>query len=406
MKIMQINVVYPNGSTGSIVNDIHYQLLDNGYKSIVCFGRGNNVKTENVYKIAPELIMKAQSLCSKVTGYAYGGCYYSTKSLLNIIKKEKPDVVHLHCINGYIVNIFKLLEYLKINNIPTVLTLHAEFMYTAGCGHALNCEKWKTGCGHCPQKGMGRPSSKIFDRSADEWRLMESSFKGFDNLIITSVSGWLHNRAKQSPFFINKELKIVFNGIDTKNIFKPTDFSNLKDKYSISDEKIILHVTANFNDPIKGGEHVLEIAERLKNENILIIIVGYNGNKNRLPENVIVVPKTNNQTTLAAFYSMADITLLTSVKETYSMICAESLACGTPVVGFKAGAPETIAIKEYSEFVRQGDIKLLAKTIIKNLYNKEKYGNEVSGKAALIYSKLKMYDEYLNIYQMLLRGTD
>ncbi|MDF2522783.1 MAG: hypothetical protein K0R31_424, partial [Clostridiales bacterium] len=135
MKIIQINAVYPIGSTGKIVHDIHTHLLENGYESVVCYGRGKVLDEQYVYKIAPELIMKMQSLWSKITGYAYAGCYISTKNLINIIKSERPDIVHLHCINSYTVNIYKLLDFLKVNNIPTVLTLHAEFMHTAGCGY-------------------------------------------------------------------------------------------------------------------------------------------------------------------------------------------------------------------------------------------------------------------------------
>lgn len=403
MRIMQVNVVYPKGSTGKIVKDIHKQLLENNHESIVCYGRGDNVSEIKAYKIAPEFIMKLQSLRAKITGYAYAGCYYSTYNLMNLIKNERPDVVHLHCINGYMVNIFKLMEYLKRNNIPTVLTLHAEFMYTAGCGHALDCGKWKIGCGNCPQKGAGRPASKIFDRSTEEWKLMYRAFDGFNKIIVTSVSSWLHDRAKQSPFFLDKTMKVVLNGIDTNNIFKPTGFTELKKRYRLQDEKIILHVTANFKDPIKGGKHVIEIAERLKDERIKIFIVGFSGDDSKLPSNITAITKVGDQRELAAFYSMADLTLLTSVKETFSMICAESLACGTPIVGFKAGAPEAISIKRYSEFVNQGDMDALEYSIRKWINRKQELGEDIYNEARRKYAKERMYEEYLYIYRGLIQ---
>lgn len=403
MKIIQINAVYPIGSTGKIVHDIHTQLLENGYESVVCFGRGNTLNEQYVYKIAPELIMKMQSLWSKITGYAYAGCYISTKNLINIIKKEKPDIVHLHCINSYTVNIYKLLNFLKVNNIPTVLTLHAEFMHTAGCGHALECEKWKTGCGKCPQAGNGRPSSKIFDRSADEWRLMSKAFDGYNNLIIVPVSGWLLDRAKQSPFLKEKEFVVVTNGLDTVNTFRPTDYSVIKKTHKLKNEKVILHVTSNFLSPIKGGNYVLQIANRLLNDNVKVIIVGYNSHISKLPKNVIPVKHTENQAELAIYYSMADLTLLTSKKETFSMICAESLACGTPVVGFEAGAPETISLGEYSEFTRQGDIDALETLVRKWLNKKRKYGDAISLVASKVYSKTLMCEKYIKLYQRCLK---
>lgn len=405
MKIMQINVVYPNGSTGKIVKDIHDELIKINHESLVCFGRGAEVREENIFKIAPEFIMKAQSFRAKTTGYTYGGCLFSTRNLINIIKNENPDVIHIHCINGYMVNIYKLLNYLKNNRIATVLTLHAEFMYTAGCGHSLNCEKWKTGCGDCPQrKNGGRPASRIFDRSASEWKAMKKSFEGFDNLVITSVSEWLNKRAKESPFFKDKELKVVLNGVDTENVFIPSEFKKLKEELSLKDEKIVLHITANFKDPLKGGRYVIEMAKKLENYNIKFIIVGPNSKIDNLPDNIIVLPKTENQKKLAELYSMADITLLTSLRETFSMVTAESLSCGTPVVGFKAGGPESIALMEYSVFVDQGNLDMLEQAIIENLDMKNKFSDRIVKAAKSKYSKEQMFNQYFNIYNNLLEG--
>lgn len=399
MRVLQINVVYPNGSTGNIVRDIHDELIRNNHESLICYGRGAEISEQNVYKIAPEIIMKAQSIRAKFTGYTYGGCIISTKNLLNVIRREKPDIVHIHCINGYMVNIYKILNYLKNNGIATVLTLHAEFMYTAGCGHALDCEKWKYGCGKCPQrKNGGRPSSRVFDRSANEWQSMKKSFEGFDNLVITSVSKWLNNRAKESPFFKGNKLKVVLNGVDTTNTFFPSEFGDIKEELSLKDEKIILHVTANFKDPIKGGNYVIEIAKRLEKYNVKFIIVGLNSKINNLPHNIIALPNTKNQKRLAELYSMADITLLTSLRETFSMVSAESLSCGTPVVGFKAGGPESIALTEYSEFVTHGDLDLLENSILFWIDKKTIYKNEIHKKARVSYSRENMCKEYLDIY--------
>lgn len=399
MKIMQINVVYPNGSTGKIVKDIHDELIKKNHESLVCFGRGAEAREKNIYKIAPEFIMKAQSFRAKATGYTYGGCLYSTRNLINIIRNETPDVVHLHCVNGYMVNVYELLNYLKNNRISTVLTLHAEFMYTAGCGHALDCEKWKNGCGECPQrKNGGRPASRVFDRSANEWQLMKKSFEGFDNLVVTSVSEWLNNRAKESPFFKKNRLKVVLNGVDNTNTFTPSEFGDLKEELSLKDEKIILHVTANFKDPIKGGNYVLEIAKRFEKYNMKFIIVGLNSKIDNLPKNIIVLPKTKNQKRLAELYSMADITLLTSVRETFSMVTAESLSCGTPVIGFKAGGPESIALSQYSEFVTYGDLDSLENSILHWIDKKAFHKNEIYKIARDRYSRENMCKEYLDIY--------
>ena len=146
MKVLQINVVYNTGSTGKIMCDIRTVLEEVEIESVICYGRGPSVQEPNVYKTCPELYSKMNNLASRLTGLMYGGCLFSTSRLLSVIRKEKPDVVHLHCLNGYFVNIYRLIAWLNKNRIKTVLTLHAEFMHTANCAHAFDCEKWKILC--------------------------------------------------------------------------------------------------------------------------------------------------------------------------------------------------------------------------------------------------------------------
>ncbi|MEG2286171.1 MAG: glycosyltransferase, partial [Eubacterium sp.] len=302
MKILQINVVYKKGSTGKIVDDLHTSLIEDGHQSYVYYGRGKRSSEKNVVKIAPEIIMKLQSLRSRITGYAYSGCFFSTRKLIRMILECQPDVVHLQCMNGFFVNIYKLLDFLKRQNIPTTLTLHAEFMYTAGCGHAFDCEKWKTGCFNCPQLNQGRPKSWFFDRSAQDWKMMKDAFENFNNLMICPVSGWLENRAKQSPFLKDKLFQVVENGLDS-TLFHYYSNNELRKKLSLKkDVKVILHVTPDFNSPIKGGQYVIELANRVKNQkNLVIVIVGLK-NTLALPENCIAIEHTNDQKELAKYY--------------------------------------------------------------------------------------------------------
>lgn len=398
MKILQINCVFPLGSTGKIVNDIHNELMKNGYESVVCYGNGSIINDKNIYKISNIFLQKINALISRISGYMYGGCFFATKKIINIIKKEKPDVVHLHCLNGHIVNIYKLLEWLKINNIKTVLTLHAEFMYTANCGHALECEKWKKGCGNCPRLKK-ETKSMFLDRTHESWEKMYNAFKDFSNLTIVSVSPWLMNRAKESPMLMDKRHITILNGIDT-NIFKHYETDDLKNNMGLESKKIIFHATANFSDDvnnIKGGYYVLELAKMLKDENVQILVAGKCEPNIKVPSNVTLLGEVQDQKLLAKYYSMADVTLITSKRETFSMVTAESLCCGTPVVGFKAGAPEQIAIKEYSSFVEHGNMNELYKEVLKFLNIKKNI--ELEKKAKDKYSKENMINKYIEIYK-------
>lgn len=404
MKVLQVNSVYPLWSTGKITHDIHTVLLQKQHQSIVCYGRGPLIEADGIYKICTERLSRINRAWTRISGIMYGGHLHSTCKLIRIIEKEKPDVVHLQCINNAFVNIYRLITYLNKHKIKTVLTLHAEFMYTANCGHALECERWKTGCGKCPRLKPETRSLGI-DATAYSWYRMKKAFQGFDeNLIVVSVSPWLKDRAAQSPILLGKMHEVVYNGLDTK-VFHYWGETGIRQQLGISEhEKMIFHVTPNFTgnpQNLKGGIYVIELAKKMPN--VKFVVAGPTfGPKPEVPDNMIVLGSVEDSTYLSLLYSAADITLLTSKKETFSMVCAESLSCGTPVVGFKAGAPEQISLSEYSEFVEHGDMGALQSTV-ENFLNMKFDRQEISHAACATYAKEVMTENYLRIYQQLHR---
>ena len=400
MKILQVNCVYGNGSTGKIVRDIHHGLLNSGFESVVCYGRGIKSEEAHTVKTCSELTGKLNNLWSRVTGLMYGGCYLPTRRLLRIIEAEKPDLVHLHCINGYFVNIYRLVQWLKERQIKTVLTLHAEFMHTANCGHALDCEKWRTGCGNCPRLRQ-ETRSWVLDNTALSHQKMKAAFDGFNqNLHVVSVSPWLVERAQQSPILAGKQHSVIFNGIDT-SVFSACDTADLREKYGLQDEKIIFHATADFTDDpqnIKGGYYLLRLAERMAKDNVKIFVAGQHPKDLQVPDNVILLGKIMDQKLLAKYYAMADLTVLTSRKETFSMVTAESLCCGTAVAGFEAGAPEKIALGEYSMFSSWSDVDALEKNV-RLMLERSADRKQIAKKAAEKYSKQTMSANYMKLYR-------
>lgn len=384
MKILQVNVVYKKGSTGKITHDLHKGLLDAGIESIVCYGRGELVNEPGVYKTCPEWYSKLNNALSRVTGIMYGGCFFSTNKLISIIKKEQPDIVHLQCINGYFVNIYRLVNWLKKNHIKTVLTLHAEFMYTGGCGHS-GCPRWRS-----------ETKSLFADRTAAMWHKMKDAFDGFEELTVVSVSPWLMERAQRAPILAGKKHCVIYNGLDT-GVFHPYDTQDLRKKHHCGDKKVVFHATPYLSaDPnhLKGGYYVLELAKQMPDT--VFIVAGEPEKAIQVPPNVILLGRVASQELLARYYSMADITLLTSKRETFSMVTAESLCCGTPVVGFKAGAPEQIAIPEYSRFVEYGDLVALRNQL--SNFNPSVLPTQISQSSLQLYSDETMVEEYISIY--------
>ena len=415
MKVLQVNFVYGYGSTGKTVADIHAGLLKRGIKSIVCYGRRDCLleESQNVYKFCREYESYFYHLLA-LFGIIlpYGGNYLSTKRLLKVVRKEKPDVVHLHCLNGYCVSIYTLLKYLGTKNIKTVVTNHAEFYYTANCGHAYECGKWRynPGCGECPS--LRTSVGVLVDRTAISWQKMKNSFSSHkkDNLMMIAVSPWEQIRIKSSPITKEYECVVVGNGIDTSifNYKSKIDFNGYTHLYQIrkTSQVLALHVTASFSaDPsdIKGGYYILELAKLMPE--IKFIVVSLRNNVKSVPRNVIIWGEAGSQKELAMLYNIADISLLTSKRETFSMVTVESLCCGTPVVGFCAGGPETIALEHYSSFVEYGNIIAMMDEV-KAMLNKQYNKSDISQEAVMKYSREKMTERYIEIYNKMYRDKN
>ena len=392
MKVLQINVVYRRGSTGKIVACIKDGLIEKGIQAVVCYGRGDYISEEGVYKVSSEFEAKVHAVLSKASGVDFGHSYFSTLRLIKIIQKEKPDVVHLHCINGHFVNAYKLLQYLKKSNIQTVLTLHAEIMQTAGCEHALDCEKWRTECYDC-HLIKGKISRFFRDDARHCYRLMKDAFDGFEKIDIIGVSEWLTSLAKESPVFqgANCRFNTIHNGIDT-SVFHYCYDPKVFEKYNIPKGKnIVLYATPNFKSINKGGEYVLQLAEMMPK--YVFVIVGYNDGNRKLPENVIVIAHTNNQKELASLYSIANCYICTSKCESLPTVCLEAAACGCPIVAFDVGGISETIPKDRGYTVNYGDVYDFQSKI------EQVCNSDIASKRVEIANDYtKMVKDYIDIY--------
>lgn len=408
MKICQINCVYGSGSTGSIVEEIHTELIKRNIRSIVIVPKTKS-KDKGVYTVSNRLLNDLSAFYRRFFGRQFDGAFVQTNRILNILKKEKPDIVHLHCINGNDINVYRLMNYLSSNKIKTVLTLHAEFPYTGGCAHAYSCQKWLDGCGDC-YRFKKATNSWIFDRTARTWKKQKDCFGKFDDnkLVIVSVSPWLNSRAGISPMLTKFKKIVILNGCDT-SIFYPRKTNNWREKLNISPDKIIVaHITASFNpdsNDSKGGRFIYQLAEQCKNDNIVFVVAANSGKVDTPPDNLLYVGRAPSAESLAELYSEASCTVVTSKRETFSMVLAESICCGTPVVAFKAGGPESISVQDFTDFAEYGDIEELYKKLmmmVEEHHNRQKI--EESGKNK--YDKSRMVSEYINEYFELFNCAD
>lgn len=402
MRILIINNVYKIGSTGKIVSDTKNYYENQGHHVMVAYGMGKDLKEPHTLKFCTSLERYAHYYLCKVGYNPLKGSPLAVRRIARAIKGFNPDIIHVHCMNSHCVNLYGLLDYLSKNEYKVVITHHAEFYYTGSCPHAYDCVNWiNSQCMNCLLPKAHKLDLLNINHHV-MWQKMYNCFSGFkkENLVFTAVSPWVKKRAELSPITNKFDCITVMNGIDT-NIFH---FN--KDKSTINKGKyafVAFHASASFtdkeNDP-KGGKYIIELANL--NPSFLFVVAALHiSTINKLPQNVLIWGAVNSGVKLAKLYSDADITIISSRRETFSMIIAESLCCGTPVVGFEAGGPESISIQEYTEYVEYGNVSKLNEVMhatLKKKYNKK----EIALQAMSLYSKENMSSRYLKIYKDLL----
>ena len=400
MKIAQVDVNFLYSSTGKIVSDLVSGLKARGHSTIACFGRGNDPKIEHVHKVSTNTEVMFHALGTRLTGLT--GCYspFSSRRLIRLLSDFNPDVVHLHDLHGYFLNIGELVAYLKSSGTPTVWTFHCEFMYTGKCGHALDCEKWKSRCNNCPSV-HDYPKSWFFDFTARMFDQKRRMFDGFDRLHLTAPSHWLADRMCESAIVGDKCITVVPNGLDIE-IFHPRESVAIRSRLGLTGEYVVLSVGSHLLSEIKGGRWVLELAKR--NREITFVMVGVEAAQASISANVKLIPRLEDPNILAEYYSMADVLLLTSAKETFSMVSAESLACGTPVIGFDSGAPKEVAPPGFGEFVPYADIEALDSLLRRrrHAHLPMKSARECEEFAVRRYAKDVMVSNFEGIYRRLI----
>lgn len=393
MKILLIDVNYKYSSTGQLVYQLHQYLHHCGHQSLVCYGRGKTFHDRDVIKFGLDWETYIHALLTRVTGYTGYFSFLSTKRLIKCIDNFQPDIIHIHEMHAYFVNIRMLLKYIARKRIKTVFTLHCEFDYTGKCGHSMECEKWKTVCGNCPHL-KDYPRVLWFDQTRRMHLQKKKLFANLPDATITTVSPWLRKRAEQS-FLKNHAFETIYNGIDI-NVFHQRSDEALRKKLGLESEKIVISVAPHIMSKEKGGHFIEELAQR--NKDIAFILVGTDESCLKRKANIIYVPKVSERQELAAYYSISNVFVITSLKETFSLTCAEALCCGIPVVGFECGAPEMIFEEPYASFVPYGDIEGLEDKMLQKILKKpekiEQYAKQFSienmlKKYLLLYDQIK-----------------
>jgi putative colanic acid biosynthesis glycosyltransferase len=403
--LLQISIEVNSGSVGRIAEQIGEVVLENGWESYITFARRNNPSKSNTIRIGSNLDVYRHVLETRILDNHCFSSKSATESLIDKIKKIQPDIIHLHHLHGYYINVEILFKYLKNVNVPIVWTFHDCWSFTGHCTNFdfVGCEKWKTICHECEQKSE-YPKSLFLDRSRENFYSKKRIFNSLDKLYIVSVSQWLDSIVAQS--FLSKiPRQVIYNGVDI-NLFSESNYNYIREKYCIGNKFIILGVATNW-DKRKGFEDFLKLSKMI-NSDELIVLVGLNNSQiKNLPNNIIGIKRTENSKELAEFYSAADIFINLSVEETFGLTTAEALSCGTPAIVYDTTACPEVVNADTGFIVKKQDLSGVLEKIAEVKLKPSRYYSSACRKRAItLFNKSDRYMEYLQLYNRLLKQED
>lgn len=365
MKILMINSVCGIRSTGRICTDIAKRYLAEGHEVRIAYGR--ETVPQEYQSIAVPICTKIDTYMNALKARLFDNEGFnakrSTKVFLKWAQAYDPDVLWLHNLHGYYINVELLFDWIKSRpHMEVKWTLHDCWAFTGHCPYftVANCDKWKTVCGDCPQVRC-YPGSLGRDRSKENFLQKKAAFIGVSKMTLITPSRWLADLIGQS-YLQEYPVDVIYNTIDT-DVFRPTE-SDFREKNGLQNQRVILGVAAIW-DTRKGLQDFVKLRQML-DASYTIVLVGLSEKQaSKLPGGILCIPRTNSKQELAEIYTAADVFVNPSKEETFGLTTLEAISCGTPTIVYKNTACEEV-INHYGNGIAiDSSVLLLVDTIKK-----------------------------------------
>lgn len=397
MKILQVNSTANLGSTGRIAEQIGELILNEGWESIIAYGRSSNKSKSFLYRIGRDIDVKFHAIQSFVLGNHGYASIIATKELINFIQEQKPDIIHLHNLHGYYINLRMLFVYLNETNVKIVWTFHDCWPFTGHCTYFsdINCQKWISECCNCPKKG-NYPKSLFLDNSKRDFYFKRELFNSVELNIVT-VSNWLKNLTKQS-FLKGHNIVAISNGVNS-NQFKIKDKSQiLINRFGLNNKKILLAASTSWAKQ-KGFNDYLKLSSLLSLDIIIVLVGVSKDNIKNLPPNMLGIERTESIDELVDWYNIADIVLNLSIQESFGLTSVEGFMCGRPTIVYNTTAsPELILDSCMGEIINAKNIDEVKSAIHKILLS-EIDSNKIRKIAIENFDSTIQFKKYIDLYK-------
>ena len=408
MRVALINSVAGYGSTGKLA-----EMLGEGLDHRIYYGRKsaavdlNGMKTkekndETHFYFGSGLSFASHMISTFLVDNHGFASTIETERMVRDLQSFQPDLVHLHNLHGYYLNVRPLFNYLKESGVKVIWTLHDCWPFTGHCAHymSVHCDKWKEGCYDCaaldhyPPTWNGRHVSR-------NYRNKKSLFTSLneDQMVIVTPSKWLKEEVKQS--FLGKyEVRAIPNGIDLSVFYRrEADIVSVRTKYQIGKKFMILAVAGVWY-PEKGTEDLIKISKVIHRDSALVV-VGASGSfaKQLDRENVITITRTESTEELAKLYSAADVLVNPTREDTFPTVNIEAQACGCPVVTYNTGGSPEILNDDTGISVEAENVNKLLKALASIRTKEVIFEPEDCIENAKQYSRENMRTAYRKLYE-------
>ncbi|MHC1775892.1 MAG: glycosyltransferase [Lentimicrobium sp.] len=402
MKVLHVNTALITDAPGRIAEEIGKVLISNGHESYIGYGRYTRPISSKAIKIGNSTDQLIHVLKTRMFDTHGFSSTTATEKFIEELRRIDPDVIHLHNLHGYYLNVEVLFNNLKTTTKPIVWTLHDCWPFTGHCSHYdyVGCDRWKTKCFSCPNI-KAYPASWLRDSSTGNFLRKKELFIGLESMIIVAPSQWLADQVKES-FLKDYPVEVFSNGVNLFT-FKPNqENDSLKARYGLSGKKFILGV-ASFWGRHKGLEDFIRLSSLISDDASIVLIGLDKKQQEGLPANIIGLSRTENVDELAAFYSAADVFVNPTYVDTFPTTNLEALACGTPVVTYNTGGSPESVDQETGMVVEKGNLTGLSEAIKSVLdQGKNHYAEKCIARAQLLYNKDECYLKYLDLYKKML----
>lgn len=413
MKILIVNTFDIHGGAARAAYRLHKALLANGADSqMLVQSKSSDDYTvlaevgkfkRKLDKIRPMLdSLPVRFYKSKTkTPFSHAGLPFS--GIVEKINKINPDIVHLHWVCGGMMSVGDISRI----KAPIVWSLHDNWAFTGGCHIMWECEKYKNSCGACPRLG----SDKENDLSRKVFYRKQKIFSQKQDMTIVGLSKWLTECSQNSTLLKSKRHIHLPNPIDT-TVFKPFDKQKARELWNLpQDKKLVLFGAMNAtSDPNKGFKELSGALHKLeKNEEIEFVVFG-SSKPLAAPDfgfKTHYLGHLNDDVSLVTLYNAVDVMVVPSLQENLSNAIMESLACGTPVVGFDIGGNcDMIEDKTNGYLVKPFDTDDLASGIewVLNTSNYDELCKNAREKVMREFDSVVVAKKYIELYKEILNG--